>query len=202
MKIKFNEINVLLQSVNWYLPIKIFLIEQIQQVFSFTINCTVPGFFFIILCIRMYLQIPESPVWLVAKGKIDKAEKALCWLRGWVEPETVKTEHLELVRYNKVSGIRSFADEGDCHHLDANYDNGLISRLAQLKNPSVYRPLRLVMAFFFFSNIVSLLPTKPFFTKIMTEIGIKDNQSLLMVRIFPTTYKKKKNAYNQFLYLF
>ncbi|CAI6374203.1 unnamed protein product [Macrosiphum euphorbiae] len=56
------------------------------------------------------LSYVESPVWLVSKAKNEKAEKALCWLRGWVEPEIVKTEPLELIRCNEVSGTHRRTD--------------------------------------------------------------------------------------------
>lgn len=134
------------------------------------------NFFFFCVCVFRFsaVQIPESPVWLIGKGKYDKAEKALCWLRGWVEPDVVKTELLEYIRYNQVSGTM---------HGKINVKNETtFSKLARLMDPSVYRPLILVMIIFFISYITSLLPCKPFYTKIMTEVGIKnEDQSLVLV---------------------
>lgn len=34
------------------------------------------------LAIGIFVFLPESPVWLVRNGKIQKAEKALTWLKG------------------------------------------------------------------------------------------------------------------------
>ncbi|KAL4143636.1 hypothetical protein QTP88_005948 [Uroleucon formosanum] len=126
-----------------------------------------------ITCICLVLLIPESPLWLITNGQNDKAEKSLCWLRGWVKPEMVKDELLELIRYNAVSGTRN-------GKVTIENDNQF-SKLAQLLDPSVYRPFRLVMIIFFISYIVCLLPSKPYFSQIMNEVGLSEDRSLLFV---------------------
>lgn len=126
-----------------------------------------------ITCICLVMLIPESPIWLISNGKNEKAKKALCWLRGWVNPEIINAEHLELVRYNEVSGTR-------IGKANVKLDS-LSSKLAQLKDPSVYRPLRLVMIVFFISYIICLLPCKPYFSQIMNQVDLSNDQSLLLV---------------------
>lgn len=37
--------------------------------------------------------MPESPHWLLAKGRLVEAQQSLAWLRGWVPVEQVKAEY-------------------------------------------------------------------------------------------------------------
>ncbi|XP_043515060.1 facilitated trehalose transporter Tret1-like [Frieseomelitta varia] len=45
-----------------------------------------------LICFAALCMVPESPYWLIAKGRQKEAESALCWLRGWVSPIHVKAE--------------------------------------------------------------------------------------------------------------
>ncbi|XP_050058357.1 facilitated trehalose transporter Tret1-like isoform X1 [Aphis gossypii] len=130
-----------------------------------------------IICILLIIFIPESPIWLIAKGKHEKAEKAICWLRGWVDSETVKPELSNLLHYNNVSGTIGTQDS----NVVTNDSKNLLSKLAQFKKPSVYRPMKLIMIYFFTSYIVNLTPGKPFIGKIMTEVGLRDHQSICLI---------------------
>jgi len=103
----------------------------------------------------------------------------MCWLRGWVDPETVKPELITLFHYNEVSG--TIGTEGS--NFDGNGDNSLLSKLALFKEPSVYKPLKLIMIYFFTSFMINLTPGKPFIGKIMTEVGLRDYQSIYLVHI-------------------
>lgn len=114
-------------------------------------------------------------MWLVARGKNEKAEKALCWLRGWVEPEAIKPEFLELIHYNEVSGTL-----GDKKVVER---KGFFSVLDQFKNPAVYKPMKLINIYFAISYIVSMFPTRPFITNIMKEVGLSANQNESLVRV-------------------
>lgn len=48
----------------------------------------------------VYHQVPESPIWLIAKRRPKDAEAALCWLRGWVDRSAVQQELAELLKYH------------------------------------------------------------------------------------------------------
>ncbi|CAG9793504.1 unnamed protein product [Diatraea saccharalis] len=45
----------------------------------------------------LVLFVPETPVWLLSKGRQKQALRSLCRLRGWAKPEEVKEEFDQLV---------------------------------------------------------------------------------------------------------
>lgn len=124
----------------------------------------------------------------MAKGKNEKAEVALCWLRGWVPPEMVKHEFLELVHYNEISGRRRTKTDT----VNGENDESFRSKLAQFKDPAVYKPLKLMTILFFVSYISSIFHTRPFITKIMTKVDIIDHQNESLVRIQRTPSQERQ----------
>lgn len=48
-------------------------------------------------------QIPDSPIWLLSKGRKDDALQALRWLRGWTSEEKVKVEFDKMCLYTEAS---------------------------------------------------------------------------------------------------
>jgi len=71
--------------------------------------------------IFFFPQTPDSPMWLLSRGKTDKARKVLMKLRGYVSEEKCATEFQEMVQY-----VSQSAKSGKYHivgrsHVDRLY---------------------------------------------------------------------------------
>lgn len=49
-------------------------------------------------------------MWLITKGRLEEAHKALAWFRGFAEPQHVREEFDDMVRYSMASSRLSRHD--------------------------------------------------------------------------------------------
>ncbi|XP_060841085.1 facilitated trehalose transporter Tret1-like [Rhopalosiphum padi] len=118
---------------------------------------------FPIMTIIILLTTPDSPMWLLAKGKHSKAHRNLSKLRGKVSYDKCENEFQEMVRYNMPS------NNDEPHHKE----NANIWK--QLFEPEVVRPLRLMTIYFFYMNLLSGLPLLPYLVAIFNTFGAPVN---------------------------
>lgn len=111
-----------------------------------------------------FVQVPETPMWLLSKNRTADAEKSLQWLRGWVPKSTVSHELKQLERYSERS--KSCAD---CIKQSAKCPHPLptiLEKLCELKRIDTVKPFCVVMLLFAISSFAGMQAMTPFIVQI------------------------------------
>lgn len=114
--------------------------------------------------------IPETPYWLLARGRDEEALKALQWLRGWVPAKVVEKEFADMQRYSKFSTKCTpcqKAETVDCSHPSP----GLRAHLKELARPRTLKPMFIVTVFFAITQFCGMAGMRPYLVQIFQAYG-------------------------------
>ncbi|XP_060827367.1 facilitated trehalose transporter Tret1-like isoform X1 [Bombus pascuorum] len=109
-----------------------------------------------ILSLALTRMIPETPSWLVARGRNEEAKESLLWLRG--SSLTTDREYEELCEAN------------------VKREEGKESLLKALHMPSVWKPFLVLFAFFALQQMSGIYIILFYTVSILEEIGIDLNE--------------------------
>jgi hypothetical protein len=128
-------------------------------------------FFPAVSIVAVWIMLPESPVWLLSRGRVQEAEASMRYIRS-VPTEVPLPEKLkrELDAMMHSSG-----------RLDKS--NSWKDILVFLRKPEAYKPLLIFNAFFFFQQFSGIFVVIMYAVTIVREIGVHVDGYLVTVLI-------------------
>lgn len=149
------------------------------------LSLTVP-----IATMLLVLMVPETPIWLLSKGRQKEALQSLCRLRGWAQPEDIQEEFNDLLQYNDaISHCVICTSEGKQETEQCIHSSYSVFKRISLKFKYIMfaketmRPFRLVMAYFFFHTMSGLQPVKPNMVNLCKALGMKFDSKAIVVAV-------------------
>lgn len=139
--------------------------------------CCVPIITTVAICF-----VPETPFWLLAKGRKEDALKSLMWLRGWTKnPKHVEKEFNEIQRYSDDSTRCIPCQKTDikCTHKSATP----FELFKELFRKRTLKPFALVMSMFLFCQFSGLTAMRPYLVQIFQTFSIPIDASWATVII-------------------
>ncbi|XP_028041478.1 facilitated trehalose transporter Tret1-like [Bombyx mandarina] len=143
-----------------------------------------------LLSMLLVLLVPETPVWLLFKGREKEALKSLCYLRGWTTVDNVKDEYDKLAVYAKslqnceICLATDDVKNEQCDHVRMNPIKRYILKIkCVMFCKETLRPLTLVILYFMFYTMSGLIPIRPNMVNVCGAFGMVDNGKKIVLMI-------------------
>lgn len=123
-----------------------------------------------IIAVFVLFFVPESPYWLLARGREEKAQKSLCWLRGWVTFDKVEKEFAEI---HTVIARKVARDK------NANHAVQFRQKMKPYFQKTFLMPFALVAAVFAIGHFTGKTPLQTYAVDVSTFFQYSQLQSIL-----------------------
>lgn len=125
------------------------------------------------------LTVPETPVWLLSRGREKDALKSLCYLRGWTTAENVREEYDQLSVYSKklqrcvICCKTEEDDTKDCEHYRMNFMRRFFLKFRYVMiTKETLRPFTLIIMYFLFHSMTGFNPIRPNMVNVCSAFGM------------------------------
>lgn len=127
----------------------------------------------------VYLQVPESPSWLLLRDRAKDAEKSLQWLRGWTSKEMINKEFIDLQNYSCASTacLACAKQSIKCEHPKPTFRD----KLNDLKRKRTLKPMFLVFCLYFCLEFCIVTVWQPYIIQVLKAFGTPINANVATV---------------------